>query len=363
MPDFIPSLHIDLERTWRGGQRQVYFLVRELRRDGHQAYLVSRKDSPLAKRLEDERLPVYTMRFFGEMDVMAARRIAKIAVKMGIRILHAHSSHAHTLALIAKRSVPGGRVIVHRRVDFKPGDDALNRWKYGSTDGYVAISNAIKDVLVDYGIDQKKITVIHSAVEPATPSDDARRKIREELGMDDETPLILNVAALVDHKGHKFLVGAMPKVLQHFPKAVCIVAGEGELKGDISKQIKSLDLQENLKLLGFRQDVPDLMAAADLYISTSHLEGLNSSLLDASMMGLPVVATRAGGQPEAVSDGVSGLLANNRDTEDIADKIIRILSNRELAAKLSRGGREYARQFTPQAMARQIAGFYERVAS
>ncbi|MDP8256603.1 MAG: glycosyltransferase [Candidatus Alcyoniella australis] len=358
MPKKIPSLHIDLERTWRGGQRQVLFLVRELRAVGHQAFLVSRPGTPIAERFEELRMPVSTMRVFGELDLLAARRIAKIAREQGIRILHAHSSHAHTLALLAARDVPGGRVVVHRRVDFKPGEDALNRWKYRAVDGYVAISKAVRDVLIQSGIDAGKILVVHSAVEYRPPADDARERVRAELGLESTDKLLLNVGALVDHKGHQFLIEAMPTVLARFADLTCAVAGDGELRKELEQQINGLGLGDRVKLLGFRDDVPDLLAAADLYVSTSHLEGLNTSLLDASLAGLPVVATRAGGQVEAVSDGSSGLLAQNRDPADIADKIVTILSDEKLAARLAGGGREFAAEFSPQSMARQVAQFY-----
>ena len=121
-------------------------------------------------------------------------------------------------------------------------------------------------------------------------------------------PVVVNVGALVGHKGQKFLVDAMAQVRRQVPDAQLVIFGEGDLREPLARQIRDLGLDKHVVLAGFRDDVHALTRSAELFVMSSVTEGLGSAVLDAMALGLPVVGTRAGGIPEAVEEGVTGLL-------------------------------------------------------
>jgi len=152
-------------------------------------------------------------------------------------------------------------------------------------------------------------------------------------------PVIVNVGALVGHKGQKYLIEAMPLVLREVPDAHLIIFGEGDLRAPLEKQIKQLALAKRVLLPGFREDVMSLMKSADLFVMSSVTEGLGSAVLDAMAMGHAVVGTRAGGIPEAVVPDETGLLVEPADAKALAAAIVRLLKDAALRKQLGEAGR------------------------
>ena len=145
-------------------------------------------------------------------------------------------------------------------------------------------------------------------------------------------PLLLTVAKLTEHKGHAFLLDALPAVLARFPQAVLALAGDGPLLAALRAQVQRLRLADRVRFLGFRADVPDLLAAADLLVVPSLLEGLCSSIIDAMFLGCPVVATRAGGIPDLLASPDArqpdaGWLVPPRDASALAGAVIEALQS------------------------------------
>jgi glycosyltransferase involved in cell wall biosynthesis len=274
--------------------------------------------------------------FRGEWDLATAYRLARTCQAESIDILHAHSSHAHTLALLARIIAGRAKVVVSRRVDFAPRANLFSRWKYRKPDATVAISDCIARVLRDFGIDESRLHTVHSCIDPQRL--EAEPWPRSELGVAEDTPLLCNVAALVGHKDQATLIAAMPAVLEAFPNALLLVAGEGALRSDLEAQIAALSLGEHIRLLGYRRDVPSLLRAADCFVLSSKEEGLGTSVLDAMACGVPVVATAAGGIPEMVEHEVTGLLSPVGSPERLAAHLVRLLKDPALAQSLKAGG-------------------------
>jgi glycosyltransferase involved in cell wall biosynthesis len=154
-------------------------------------------------------------------------------------------------------------------------------------------------------------------------------------------PVIVNVGALVGHKGQRYLIEAMPLVLREVPDAHLIVFGEGELRPALERQVKHLSLSKRVLLPGFREDVLSLMKAADLFVISSVTEGLGSAVLDAMAMGLAVVGTTAGGIPEAVVPHVTGELVEPSDPKPLAAAIVTLLKDRALRRAYGDAGRRH----------------------
>jgi glycosyltransferase involved in cell wall biosynthesis len=177
------------------------------------------------------------------------------------------------------------------------------------------------------------------------------REALASLGVPQHARVIGNVAALTGHKDHATLLEAMALVRARRPDARLVICGEGELRGALEARARSLGIADRVLFAGFRRDLDRLMPAFDVFCLSSHLEGLGTSLLDAMALGLPVVATSAGGIPEAVEDGETGRLVAPRDARALADALTGALADqRQLAAWGEAGRRRYLERFTAERM-------------
>ncbi len=337
-------LHLDTERGWRGGQNQVYLLHRGLCRAGESSAVLCRAGEPLALRCAAEGLPFVPIRsgpLFALRAAMAARRYRA-------RLLHAHASAAHGIARLA---VSGRRtpLVVTRRVDFPLKRGVAARWKYGPrVTRFVAISHAVAAVLARGGVVAGRIAVIPSGVEPVTAKPDRRDLPAGRL-------LVLCAAALVAHKGHAVLLDAWRRIEAAGLPASLLIAGDGPLAADLQRQAADL---AHVRFLGWRDDLERLWAAVDVAALASHEEGLGTALIDAQLAGLPVVATAAGGIPEVVADGVSGLLSPPGDAAALAANLHRLLTDAALRRILAAGARNHARGFLAETMVERYRILY-----
>lgn len=322
--------HLDDGREWRGGQHQVGLLMEGLADRGLEQVLFTAPESPLGKRLRERGLRVEEIDFKGEFDFAAPRAIASIAIDFGADILHAHTAHAHTIAIRAQKRINRKRkgnlasLVVTRRVDFAVGHSFFSRRKYRyPRQNFIAISEAVFQALVDGGVDPNRIDIVNSGV-PAIPTEQAlsREASRALFGIQPNEDAIVTVGALTDHKGHKYFVEAAAAVRRRFPRARFWILGEGELRPKLEAQCVELGLADYVHLPGYVPDARLKLAGFDLYVSSSHLEGMGTAILDAMLSGLPVVAAAAGGVTDIVRPNVTGRLVPPRDSAALARAII-----------------------------------------
>ena len=313
--------HIDDGQLWRGGQHQVWLLLSELAASGIAQCLIAREGCPLTVRARQD---VRTINFHGELDIIGPRRIAAMASDFGANIIHAHTGHAHTFGRRVIRRMGGqGRLVVTRRVDFPIATNFFSARKYtGPNQHFIAISQGVRQVLIDGGVAPGRIDVVNSGV-PSLGEGVlwTREDVRRSLGIAPEETAILNIGALTDHKGQRWLIEASPAVLAGRPDTRIHILGEGELRTTLSEQIRRLGLDGRVILHGYIEDARLKLLGFDLFVSSSHLEGLGTVNLDAMLAGLPVVAAAAGGVPEIVIDGVTGRLAAPKDAASLARAI------------------------------------------
>jgi glycosyltransferase involved in cell wall biosynthesis len=353
MPDGYTIVHVSTETGWRGGEQQVRYLTDGLAARGHRCIVVCPRRSALYADRERAGM-ARPLEHFGEFDIFAASRLAHLAESEGAHLIHAHTSHAHTLAWLAARKTPVPAVI-SRRVDFPVGGNWLSRRKYDAPSvHYIAISDAVRGVLLQAGIASSRIAIVHSGVDPSRyafrggPRDEAAAA---GYGTLPGVPLVVNVAALVDHKDQTTLLRAAAALARDGAAFRLVIAGDGELAAHLKSLAAELGIADRVLFAGYVRDVPALLRAADLFVMSSHLEGLCTSILDAMLAGVPVVATRTGGIPEIVEHGRNGLLAPPRDPGALAAQIRALLGDPDLAAALATEGRATVmRRFTNDSM-------------
>jgi glycosyltransferase involved in cell wall biosynthesis len=211
-----------------------------------------------------------------------------------------------------------------------------------------------------------KVSTLYNAVDLArVPGMVDRSEIRERLGLKSDSPVIVSVGNLRRLKGFDVLVRAAAIVYREFPKAVFVVAGgqdphEPECLRELEKLRSELGIAGNVKFLGSVEDVLSLLKACDAFCLLSRTEGFSNALLEAMACGIPCVATRVGGNSEALGDGHSGLLVESEDHESAAVQICKLLQDKKLAQCLGeRGQNSISERFTPEVVMAQLAGIYD----
>lgn len=284
----------------RGGQWQALYLISSLHARGHQARLLAPKDSPLLKAALDRGLDA------------GALRLAKLpAESTRADLVHAHDARAHTLA-----AALGKPLVISRRVAFPVQRNPASRWKYRRATTIIAVSEVVKATLLEAGVNADRIAVIHDGV-PIPPLANAARR-SGILALDSDDP------------------------------------GKGKDIIEQAAQLANVAVRFSSNLSG---DLPQ----AELFVYITNLEGLGSAVLLAMAHGTPVLASRAGGIPEIIDDGVTGALTSN-EPRDIASAIQRLLSDPALRARFAANGRARVEQdFSIDRMVSKTLQVYERI--
>jgi L-malate glycosyltransferase len=266
------------------------------------------------------------------------------------------------LALSMSTGLVKPPLVAARRVDFHLRGSALSRWKYRQVDCFICASEAIRQMLVGDGVPPTRAVTVHEGIDLERVDAANPASLHEELWLPHQAPIVGNVAALVPHKGQRHLIEAARLVLPQVPDARFVIAGEGELRSALERQIKDHRLDKHVLLAGFRPDVLSLHQAFDIFVMSSVTEGLGTSLLDAMAAGKPVVATRAGGIPEVVVDGETGFLVPPRDHGAMAAAIVKLLKDDGLRGTMGAAGRaRAATMFSAERMVQDTLRVYERI--
>ena len=206
-----------------------------------------------------------------------------------------------------------------------------------------------------------KITTIHNGVDVDRfrPGGD-RMHLRRELGLDEHHLLVGAVAHLTPQKGHRHLLEAARQVVQRLPETVFVLVGDGSLRPELEEMVNAWKLQENVRFLGVRRDIPELLGSLDLFVLPSVWEGLGVAVLEAMACELPVVASRVDGIVEMVVEGVTGLLAPPKDAEALHVALTTLLESPAERERMGLAGRERAvSRFSTKAMVERYRGIYE----
>lgn len=346
-------LQVDSAGGWRGGQNQVLLTARGMRDRGHDVLLACRAGGVLESRARDVGLRVAPVSFHGDLSPGAVWSVRRALSSFRPEIVQLHDPHAlsaGTLASLGRASEgPSAALVATRRVDF-PLRGPLSRLKYRACARVIAVSRAIARVLEADGLDPGRVRIVYEGVSDRPPGAGGAAALRD-LGIPPDSPVVGNVAALTDHKDHSTLLEAAARVVARAPEVRFLIVGDGELRQSLEAQARALGLGAHCVFAGFRNDLDVLIPAFSLFCLSSWMEGLGTSLLDAMAFGRPVVATRAGGIPEAVEDGVTGLLVPARDPQALAEALLKLLSagaQRERMGQAAR--RRFEERFTADRM-------------
>jgi glycosyltransferase involved in cell wall biosynthesis len=301
--------------------------------------------SPANGEMRAAGMPFEILGVGGKVNLLAVRRLRRAARRVQADALHSHLSSASWWCGWLERF--GGPPSIGHVHGFT---SAL--W-HRRQSHLIACSAAVKQDLVEKGIAAERISVMYYPVDPADQRHiRSTAAVREELGAAADTPIVGTFAHLSEKKGYRELVRAAAVVLRRMPRAQFWCFGEGPLRGELEQTAHELGIGHRFKLFGFRRDVPDLMRAIDVMCLPSHREPFGLVYVEAALAERPVIACRAGGAPEIITHGDTGLLvpppsaigsaSAATNVSPLADAILTLLDDRDAAIAMGRRGRHQA---------------------
>ncbi len=322
---------------------------------GHDARILALRGGPLEAHAD--RLGIPTIVLGGASTAGRVVRGAAALARLHPDVMHSHNPTSLQYGVLGKM-VSGARLVFtdHRGIVRVP---ATIEWLL--TDAVIAVSrDTARQSPASAVVD---VAVIYNGVDPPAPKR-TRAEVRADLGLG-EGPVALHVANFLPVKGHDILMRALGKTKELGVALTLVTAGDGPERPAIEAQARSLGLgPDQVRFLGFRSDVPDLLAAADFFVLPSRMEGLPLAVLEAMSHGLPIVTTRIGGNPEVVTDGEHGLLVPVEDPDALAAALARFAGDPELRRKLGEAGRQrVAKEFSFSEMTRKYEAIYDRLVS
>jgi glycosyltransferase involved in cell wall biosynthesis len=321
-------------------------LARGLRRSYRFLFVCLDELGSLGKELRAEGFPVEVVGRRPGVDWRCSIRLGKLLRRWDVDLVHAHQYAPFFYGLTA-------RLLFHRPPILftehgrsypdhpRPKRIVANRLLLERRDRVVGVGKAVRQALIhNEGIPSRRIEVVYNGIDLAHRGAGAnlREVARQEMGVGPNDLVIIQVARLDSLKDHGTALRMLEVVRRQRADARLILVGEGPERERIERQIRRLELAAHVRLLGMRTDVARLLPGADVLLLSSISEGIPLTVIEGMAAGLPVVATRVGGLPEVVEDGVTGLLVSAGDHEGLAAQILKLAVDPMLRQRLGQAG-------------------------
>ena len=380
MKSKIKILHVITHLPIGGAQDNTLYTVELLDKEKYDISLCCNLDGELVERAKKvEAVKLFDIPFLGRevspyRDIRAFLSLYKLFKEEDFTIIHTHSSKAGLLARLA--AVLNKTPIVIHTIhgfafnDFMNGlkknffiylEKLLAKW----TDVLITVSNLNKKKIIDLNIaHENKIKNIYSGIDLSLFTNKRNDEFRKELNLENDHLLLGSVGRLSNQKDPITMIEAFGIISKPFPNAHLALVGDGELKGKILEKIDQLKLNDRIHLTGNKNNPWSVYHSMDLFIMSSIYEGLGRSITEALSCGVPVVCTDVEGVPEIVRDNITGILVPPKDSNKLADGIIRTLNDMETAKKMAEEGRRFVNDnFDVNRMVNDIDSLYNTLTS
>ena len=344
-----------------GGAERVYIeLARGLARRGYPviAAALQRRSGAVARELEGSGVDTVDLGMRGKSDVLVIWRLVRLLRRQRVTVLYTFLIHAHVLGRTAAKLASTPVILSSQQIMAWEGrvSEWLNRVTARWCSAVVGVSkNVARYLTEDVGVAPAKVVAIYNCVDVSAFRQDPRE--RHATGN-----VIGSIARLNPEKDHETLLHAFRLVRRRRPDARLLLAGAGPERDRLERLASSLGIAQAVEFLGHVSDVRTVHRRLDVYVQSSHVEGMPVAVLEALAAGLPVVAARVGGNEEAVIDGVGGVLVPPRSPELLAAAIERVLGDRDAARKMGEAGQRHVRDvFGADAMVEATAALIERL--
>lgn len=371
-------VHLDTGPELRGGQQQLLMLARGLRERGHEQMIVTLDGTALQSRAGQEGFRVWALPDHDPAHAHGVVQLRQLLRTERFQVVHAHDGLGQTLSWFASVGLPTRRV-ASRRVTFVPARALDTRVKYGHMcDAVIAVSNYVRQLLIESGVVESKIEVIYDGVDipEELPEAATRARVRAQWqwGCGDQHFVVGQISASTQEKGLDVARDAASLLKESMPAARIVTAFggsgrperfllpiEGFSRGvDASGRVLA-EFTSNLRWVVRPQNLAEFFAALDLFIMPSRAEGLGSAALLAMAHGVPVIASRVGGLPEVIEERETGWLVPPGDPAALADAIALAASDRAKLRAMGEKARERAKQFSSTLMVERTEAVYEKL--
>lgn len=289
-------------------------------------------DAPYAVELRELGVPVHhlTGKLF---NLCRIERLVRLIRESRTEVIHTYLSYANIVGSIAAK-IAGVPVITSLRSislePYHPVRARIETWLMRYVSNFVMANGYSVAQAHQPRLGNKKIHVIQNAVGiNPLPSQDGIARIRKELSGDTNRPLIMSVGRLSPPKGYDTLIEAFAQIQLVYPETALVIVGEGELRSFLEKAVARFNLQNSVYLIGERSDITRILPAADIYVSSSHWEGMSVAILEAMAAGLPIIATCVGDAPWVLTEQ-TGILVEPRVPQDLSQAMLKLLDNKTL---------------------------------
>lgn len=339
--------HINLAKGFRGGERQTAILIEELSKLGYHQKLFSRDSSErgLLKYLQSKNIE--NLEFIN----ISKPYIFHIYKFRGVDIVHAHETKALQLAYFVKK-ILNISYVVTRRVQFTPKNNFFNRAIYKNAKSVVALSSAIKN-------DLKKLdSNLQIEIVPSVFHQDENLRDEPLPQQFKNKKIVGHIGAVVDHhKGQCTILDSAKLVAKEREDIHFIFIGDGV---DFDKCQNEAKYLNNVTFFGYLDNPQRFIKNFDIFIFPSNHEGLGSTLLDVMVRGVPIIASNVGGIVDIIEDNLNGYLVNNRDSEELKNRVLDLISDSETQQKFRDNGLKKVEKFSPKKMAESYIVLYKR---
>lgn len=357
-------LHLSTPISWRGGEQQLVYTFEELLGRDISQIILCPEGSELAAYCKKNKLPYATAPKRSSLDLAFAKKVASLVKEHGFDLVHAHDSHAHTFSILASLLYGMKQpIVLHRRVDYPVSQSFFSRYKYNHPQikRIICVSEEVKRVLSRSLKKPSKAVVVYSGINTAKFIFPEVNPLHKEFKIPKEKILIGNVAAITQQKDYFTFVAAAERIYESRKDVHFLAIGDGDQREQIENLVQEKGLKKAFTFTGFRKDVNQLLPALDILMFSSEKEGLGTTIIDAFAAKVPVVSTAAGGIPELVVPGETGLLAEVKNPEQLADGILKLIDNPSMKSDLVNTAFDKSKYFSKEKTAEHILSVYDDI--
>jgi glycosyltransferase involved in cell wall biosynthesis len=364
-------LHVITDLEVGGAETLLTAVLTRLQKEGEQIHVAFfYGDSWIPEQLREAGITLHRLPSAFKADPRAILGLSSLIRRLQPDLLHSHLIQGDWAAFAARR-IAGGCIphisTKHNLQYFRDHPRWLQSVDAAITrrlSAVIAVSNAVaKDYITNQGVAAERLAIIPNGIDCARfarPSD-ARERIRKELKIGLDAPVLVTVASMTEQKGHAVMLAAIPEIASRFPNLVWIVVGTGKIQSEIRQMADQKGIAQYCRFLGNRRDIPDLLHASDVFVLPSLWEGFGIAALEAAAAGLPLALSRTGGLEEVFGEPETAMFSEPGNSAGLARNILHLLEDPAKRIDLGHRAMQRAGRFDLDNIAKEWLGLYRRL--
>lgn len=355
-------LFINSITIYGGGEVWMITAMKEFIKRGYDVTLVCKNDAAIIHHSIEAGIETIPTNISGDLNPLTIFKLNNIFRKKQINVVIANTGKDLRLSGLAALLMKSIKVIARQGIDYPLKNKFRYRIAYNNlADKIVANSEATKSTMLKNApwLKTERVKVVYNGINPEFYKPEHTKDLRKEFGFEKNDFVIGFVGRLSLQKGIMYALEGFKIINEKHNNVRLLICGDGELKSDVEKFISENQLEQKIYLAGFRKDIPNIMKTIDVLLTPSLWEGFGIVLIEAMAAGKPCVATNTSSIPEIVEDGINGYLVPTKDSQSIAESLIRLISNPQLVRQMGQAGIETVKKkFTIEKMIKEYESIF-----